>query len=352
MKKEILEVLNILENNGFEAYVVGGFTRDFYLGKISNDYDICTNATPDIVMKLFNVLEEKHGSMKVSYQGIICEITTYRIEFEYINRNPKIMYSEDLKVDLLRRDFTINTICLNSEMEYIDLYGGIDDLNKCIIKIVGNGLTKIKEDPLRVLRAIRFSTVLDFEIDNELDLLLSENSYLVKDLTYFRKKEELDKIFTSNNIDKGINLLKKYLLDEYLEIDIHNIIPISDKSAMWAQINYSVKYQFSKQEKKEMEIIKTLLKTAEIGSYEIYRYGLKYCKKAAEIRKIDLNKIGELSNNLYINKREDIDISIFDIKSNTSMNISDVFILIEKAILEEKIRNNKNEIIKFISIIC
>lgn len=342
MNKEVIELLNILENNGYEAYIVGGFPRDFYLGIKTDDYDICTNAKPEEIKKIFSIIEEKFGSMKLIYKNKIFEITTYRKESNYINRNPKVEYINSLKEDLLRRDFTINTICMDKNMKYIDIYNGISDLENKKIKIVGDISTKLKEDPLRILRAIRFATTLGFDIDEDIDVAIKKLSYLVKKLSFFRKKEELNKIFSCNNLKIGLELLKRYKIDIYLEIDINDLVLVNNNFAIWAQINYSNEYSFSKKELIEINIFKEILKLDNINKYHIYYYGYDYCKHIADVKDINIDS------NLAINNRKDIDISVDDIINNTKINISEVYILIEKEILLNNLLNKREEIINFI----
>lgn len=342
MNKDVNKILTILEKEGYEAYIVGGFSRDYYLGKINDDYDICTNATPRDIEIIFPIIEEKLGSMKIKYNNSLYEITTYRKETDYIKREPKIEYVNSLKEDLLRRDFTINTICINKNMEYIDLFGGINDINSKKIKVVGDANTRLKEDPLRILRAIRFATILDFDINEELNKAIKELGHLVKKLSFFRKREELDKIFLSDNCEKGIKLLKKYKLDYYLEIDINSLISTNNIFVIWAQVNYSPRYPFTKKELKEINTFKKLFNLNYLSKYDIYCYGYERCNLVAILKGI------KIDNNLIINSRKDIDIRVVDIATNSKKDISDTYILIEKEILLNNLENKKNKIINFI----
>ena len=172
MYNKAIEVLNIFFNNGFDAYIVGGYVRDKLLGIKTNDIDICTNAKPKDIVKLFDIQsndETQYGAVKIIYKNYNFDVTTFRRDIKYEdNRKPvKIKYINDLKKDLLRRDFTINTLCIDKDGKIIDLLNIKDDLDKKIIKTVGNPRYKIKEDSLRILRAIRFASVLDLEIDSK-----------------------------------------------------------------------------------------------------------------------------------------------------------------------------------------
>ena len=163
MLEKALEVLKKLNENGYEAYIVGGFVRDTLLNRKTNDIDICTSATPKEILEIFDnvmVSDMQYGSVVVAYKGYNFDITTFRKEIKYEgNRKPvKIKYIKNIKKDLLRRDFTINTLCMNSSGEIIDKLNISNDLENKKLKTVGNPKYRIKEDSLRILRCIRFAT--------------------------------------------------------------------------------------------------------------------------------------------------------------------------------------------------
>lgn len=209
-----LKLLNEISNMGYEAYIVGGYPRNLLIGKQNTDIDICTSANPNIIKENFKVVKDnsKFGSMQIEYNSYLFEITTFRIELEYNGRYPKIEYTESLIEDLKRRDFTINTICIDKDGNYIDLMGAINDLNNKIIKCIGDTKTKLKEDPIRILRTIRFSGELDFEIDKDLEYNIKIYGDLLEELSKGQIKKELDKMNY-----KSIELLKKYKLIGYLK---------------------------------------------------------------------------------------------------------------------------------------
>ena len=167
-------IMAVLNKNGFEAFLVGGCVRDNLMGIIPHDYDITTNATPDEMLKIFGdfkVIETglKHGTITVVIDENNVEITTYRIDGEYDdNRHPKeVSFTRNLKDDLKRRDFTVNAMAYNDEQGLVDLFGGKDDLDNKVIRCVGEPDKRFKEDGLRILRAIRFASVLKFSIAEE-----------------------------------------------------------------------------------------------------------------------------------------------------------------------------------------
>ena len=219
MYNKAMQVLNIFNEHGYDAYIVGGYPRDSILGIKTNDIDICTNAKPKEIMEIFDtdgISDIKYGSVKVIYKGIYFDVTTFRKDIKYENnRKPvKIKYVTDLKKDLLRRDFTINTLCIDKDGNYIDLLNARKDIDNKIITTVGNPRYRLKEDSLRILRAIRFAGLLDFNLDNSLIEGINKYGYLIEYLSLNKQKEELNKMN-----EKSIKLVYQYNLDKYIEKD-------------------------------------------------------------------------------------------------------------------------------------
>ena len=172
MLDNALKLIKKFTEHNYKAYIVGGFVRDYLLGRESQDVDVCTNATPKEIKEVFPdsfLPTDDYGSVVVNQYGIRFEITTFRKEFNYENhRRPiEIEYIDDLYQDLLRRDFTINAICIDENGEVIDFLGGRDDLNRKLIRTVGDADERFEQDALRILRAIRFATILDFQLDGD-----------------------------------------------------------------------------------------------------------------------------------------------------------------------------------------
>ena len=231
VNSKIKKILEKLEASGFEAYVVGGYVRDTLLNIQTTDVDICTNALPKDIIKIFNSKGSKfsYGSISLTDDKYNFDITTYRSESNYNKRAPlNIEYISDLNEDLKRRDFTINALCMNKEGEIIDPLNGINDLNNKKIKTIGNTDEKLTEDPLRILRAIRFSIVLGFDLDEEILEFIKNKKHLIQTLSYTRRQEELNRIFASKNPEEGLKLLKELNLLKELEINYNNIIATKD----------------------------------------------------------------------------------------------------------------------------
>lgn len=201
LPKHITAVLDRLRCAGFEAYVVGGCVRDMLLGVSAHDFDITTNALPNEVIEVFSdlpVIETglKHGTVTVVSEKENIEITTYRIDGEYKdNRRPSdVTFTKNIENDLSRRDFTINAIAYNPIDGLVDLYGGENDLVKKKISCVGEPDRRFSEDGLRILRALRFSSALGFEIDEETSHSIHKNSVLLKNISAERIFSEFQKL--------------------------------------------------------------------------------------------------------------------------------------------------------------
>ena len=321
MLDNALKLLKEINDNGYVAYIVGGYVRDYLLGIESNDIDICTNATPKDVKEIFKdscLPSEDYGSVTVVVKGVNYEITTFRKDIDYTdNRHPnEIKYIDNLDEDLLRRDFTINTICMDKDGYIIDKLGGKKDLDNRVIKTVGNSVDKFTEDSLRILRAIRFATILDFNLDEEVKDAIIKTGDLLSNLSYNRKKEELDKIFTSPNFKKGIQLLLDLGLDKTLEIpNLYKVLDsdVSSSIGIWSILNVGDKYPFNRN---EFDIIDNVNKVVELDNLNpsvLYKYGLYVNSVAGKIKKDDIKKITEAYNNLIIKSRKEINITAEEI---------------------------------------
>ena len=357
MYNRALEVLNILFDKGYLAYIVGGYPRDMVLGIKSNDIDICTNATPKEIIDIFdteNISDTNYGSVRVIYKNYHFDVTTFRKEIKYENnRKPvKVKYINDLKKDLLRRDFTINTMCIDKDGNLIDMLGAREDIDKKIIKTVGNPRYRIKEDSLRILRAIRFASVLDFEIDSKTFNYIKKYGYLLKSLSYSRKKEELNKIIASVNKEKARWMIIDSGIDRYLGIsNLSEIVLCDDIIGIWSQLEVDEEYPFSKVEKEMIKNIRRM-NLEEFNEYTVYKYGLYVSSVVGSIKGISYKDINDIYHDLVITSRRDIDIKAMDIanalNSKPGKYISDIFNEIEYLIVMKKIRNNKEDIIKYI----
>ena len=360
MLEEALKLLKKITEHSYDAYIVGGFVRDYILGIESNDIDINTNATPKQIREIFTdscLPNEDYGSVTVIYKGIRFEITTFRKELTYINnRKPvEIEYINNLYEDLIRRDFTINTLCMDQDGNIIDMLEGKKDIEDKVIRTVGDAKSKFSEDTLRILRAVRFATILNFKLSDEVIDGIKNTKELLSNLSYYRKKEELDKIFTSPNYKNGIKLLLELGLDQ--ELEIPNLSKVLDSNAsnligIWSILNVTDKYPFNKNELDLIDNINKVMELDNLDPLNLYKYGLYVNSVAGEIKNIDIKTITEKYVGLPIKSRRDIDID-----SKTIMELLDqkpgkylknIYDDLEEKIIYNELINNREEICKYI----
>lgn len=359
MLEHSLEILKNIESKGFKAYIIGGFVRDYILGVTSPDVDICTNATPKQIKEIFSdsfIPNEEYGSITVIYNKVRFEITTFRKEYDYINnRRPgKIEYIDSLLEDVKRRDFTINTLCMDSDKKIIDFLDGKIDIKQRMIRSVGDAYTRFTEDALRILRAVRFATTLNFKLSTEVYEAIIKTKKYLSNISYERKKSELDKIFMSNNASYGIQLLISLGLDQDLEIqNLADIKLSNDLLGVWSSINVSDKYPFTKTEKDLIKKIKHVYNYDNLDKKVLYKYG-PYVNSICAINK-GKNKFDVVNayNSLPIKSRSDILITSQEImefsKAGPGRYINEIYNVLENEILEGKLENNKQELITFLN---
>ena len=358
MLESALKLLKELTSHDYKAYIVGGFVRDYLLGRESQDIDVCTNATPKEIKEVFEdsfLPTEDYGSVIVNKYGIRFEITTFRKEFSYQDhRKPvEIQYIDDLYQDLLRRDFTINAICIDENGEVIDFLGGRDDLERKLIRTIGDAVDRFQEDALRILRAVRFATVLDFQLDTSVSSAILETRHLLSELSYQRKKEELDKIFASGHADKGIDLLLQYHLDKNLELEKLSQVENTDSViGIWSVLDVDLLYPFSNNEKEMMADIRKAMSLNNLDPMALYEYGLYVNSVAGEMKGLDKKKITESYNALIIHSRSDLDVTSEEIMECLDREpgeyLSDIYEDIEREVLYRRLPNQKQKLLSYI----
>ncbi len=209
------KAIELLEKSDFEAYAVGGCVRDFLLGKDFFDVDIATSATPFEILSVFNNYKTvetgaKHGTITVFIDSFPIEITTFRIDGEYSDsRHPeKVIFTKNLLSDLKRRDFTINAIAYNPKTSFIDLFHGKKDIEKKVIRCVGDAEKRFSEDALRILRALRFSSCLNFDIEKKTARAILRKKDLLKNIAPERINKEFSLLICGENC---YNVLSSFL---------------------------------------------------------------------------------------------------------------------------------------------
>ena len=251
MNEEIKNILNKIIEKGYKAYVVGGYVRDYLLGIETYDVDIATDALPTELNDIFdNVNNNSYGGLSLTKGDYTYDITTFRREVQYEDRRPiEFEYIDSIEEDVVRRDFTINSLYMDIDGNIIDIYQGKDDINNKIIRCIGNIKDKMVEDPLRMLRAVRFKVLLGFDIEENLLTFIKQNKELIKTLSYNRRKEELELIIASKNRVEGLKYIKELKLEDVLEITIPDEIDDSEAPiCIWSQLEFSDNYSFTKQD--------------------------------------------------------------------------------------------------------
>ena len=242
------QLVERLEANGKEAYIVGGSLRDTLLGKSPSDYDMTTSALPTEMLEIFadyRVIETglKHGTLTVISQGRPVEITTFRIDGGYTDsRHPdSVSFTRSLSKDLERRDFTVNAMAYNRSVGLVDIFGGESDLERKIIRAVGEPRRRFEEDALRIMRAFRFSAQLGFEIEKDTLACAIECRERLSNIAIERIFSELLRLLLSPYPQTPLMLMKqggilKYMLGEYLPSDrlisLVSSAPLSDTARL------------------------------------------------------------------------------------------------------------------------
>ena len=312
LPEDVKRIINTLKEAGFEAYAVGGCVRDCLLGKIPNDWDITTSALPTEVKGLFSHTFDtgiKHGTITVLLHHVGYEVTTYRIDGEYEDgRHPKaVSFTRSLQEDLLRRDFTINAMAYNEEDGIQDLFGGQQDLADGIIRCVGNAEDRFGEDALRMLRAVRFSAQLGFEIEPDTLKAMKNLSANLSLVSAERIQVELVKTITSAHPENIRIAYEQGLTAEFLpEFDLCMKTTQNNPNHMYTVGEHTIKAMQLIAPEKDLrltmllhDIAKPLLKTTdEAGIDHFHGHPQKSMEMAKEILrrlKFDNNTVDRVS---------------------------------------------------------
>ncbi len=266
--QEVSRVVESLKKAKYKAYLVGGCTRDLIIERKPKDWDVTTNATPDQILDLFKTesfYENKFGTVGVKNETDdpslqIVEVTTFRTETEYSdNRRPDtVKFSESVEEDLKRRDFTINAIAIDIEVikdnsykgHIIDLYGGIRDLKERILTTVGEPHDRFNEDALRMLRAIRLSTELDFELNSKTVEGIRANANLLKNIAKERVRDEFSRVIMSEQPSRGLVLSQKLGILTYISKELAESVGVTQnkthKYDVWEHLLKSLQHAADK----------------------------------------------------------------------------------------------------------
>lgn len=235
-----MPVLRTLEDAGFEAYFVGGSVRDVFLHRHVHDVDITTSAYPEEVKELFDKSIDtgiKHGTVTVLYGGESYEITTFRTESGYqdFRRPDHVTFVQNLDEDLKRRDFTINALAMDMHGDIVDLFNGIEDLKNHIIRAVGNPEKRFHEDALRMMRAVRFMSQLEFKLEEKTEQAIKDNHELLKKISVERIREE----FVKMGLGPFSRQAFQIFLDTQLSEDVPDFAGKKDLLQVYPQLKFS-----------------------------------------------------------------------------------------------------------------
>lgn len=354
-----LEIIKKINDNSFEAYIVGGAVRDYICKNDIIDVDITTSAGFDDLKNIFSSLEaigSNYLSCRILYKNEVFEVTTYRIDVLYIDhRHPQAKRATNLKTDLLRRDFTINALAMDYNRDIIDLFNGIDDLKKGIIRTIGEPNKRFNEDGLRVLRALDFASRFNFKLD-ELIIASFKNDYVG-----FLKEEyilSMVKRIISNKYSVGLEYIFKYKLlrgfpfYQVLCEEVYKLGYREDSLALfYANHNFiPSNIKLSKIELNEAKDIAYFVRN-KFNNVSLYYGNRKVLLRAINLfnalnrTNIGLAAINELINSLPIHSPKDI---LYTWDNNK--NRGKITKILENAILNGEVENEESKLKKYLEI--
>ncbi|MCY8936879.1 CCA tRNA nucleotidyltransferase [Peribacillus frigoritolerans] len=374
-------ILELIEEAGYEAYFVGGSVRDYILGRTINDVDIATSATPQEIKRIFPNTADigiDHGTVLVITDMGTYEITTFRTESGYsdFRRPDAVKFVRSLTEDLQRRDFTMNAIAMDKTGKIIDPFNGKRDLAQKRIITVGNPHERFHEDALRMMRALRFVSQLDFELDQETFDSLKENAQNISEIAVERILVEFEKLAAGSNKIKAFSLLLESGLYQYLPLfsskkdhlmDLLNL-PLHQLNAaeIWSIIMIHTKDQEIEEALRAWKLpLKTirnvqrtikLVKSKEPSAIDVFQAGHGITVQAAKVRAaLNAGNVSDAEENahqryneLIIKQMSDLAVTGTDLliwhQEKPGPWVKEYLEKILKAVLNEELRNDKEEI--------
>lgn len=347
MNEILNNLLKMIENLGFNAYFVGGCVRDYILNKFTNDIDIATNAPSDVLFNLFVQYKPK----KFKYDSLKFQFNTYNIEIAHFRKeyDGDVILSDNIIDDFERRDFTINALYMDSNGKIFDYCNGLDDLLNRRIVIIGDYNKKFLEDPIRVLRCIRFM------VEYNLSLNISISDFVHSNNFEFLEKErllsELKKSFSSTFQEK--------IATEYLNCGIYDKIFInrcdvfSDDFYLFIyQTKLRINLPLSKKDKRILNDISSIVSNGKIDFFTLFEYGLDLNIICAKYWKIDSCNVVDMYNSLPIKNKTDLMINKIQIAnilgSNIDVNVKKIYNNIISLVLSDKLTNKYNDLYRYV----
>ncbi|HAR5150148.1 TPA: CCA tRNA nucleotidyltransferase [Staphylococcus aureus] len=394
MDKSLFEqarpILEQIQDNGFEAYYVGGSVRDYVMGRNIHDIDITTSATPDEIESIFShtiPVGKEHGTINVVFNDENYEVTTFRAEEDYVDhRRPNgVTFVRDLYEDLQRRDFTMNAIAMDTAYKLYDYFDGQQDINNRIIRTVGIAEERFQEDALRMIRCLRFQSQLSFDIAMETFEAMRTQMADIKFLSIERIVIELTKLMRGINVEESFNHLKSLKAFNYMpyfeQLDMNqiNVTEPIDLELLIAivsvkfDINYSLKpLKLSNRQVKDinqyiqiMNALPSIITKEQLKMF-VYDYDTNLIKNvmvAADVLKandiqghepliVNLQTIDETLHRLPMHNRKDMMVNggvlMAHLNAKSGPWLKDVLRQIEIAIVTGKVSNEETEILKWV----
>lgn len=394
MDKSLFEqarpILEQIQDNGFEAYYVGGSVRDYVMGRNIHDIDITTSATPDEIESIFShtiPVGKEHGTINVVFNDENYEVTTFRAEEDYVDhRRPSgVTFVRDLYEDLQRRDFTMNAIAMDTAYKLYDYFDGQQDINNRIIRTVGIAEERFQEDALRMIRCLRFQSQLSFDIAMETFEAMRTQMANIKFLSIERIVIELTKLMRGINVEESFNHLKSLKAFNYMpyfeQLDMNqiNVTEPIDLELLIAivsvkfDINYSLKpLKLSNRQVKDinqyiqiMNALPSIITKEQLKMF-VYDYDTNLIKNvmvAADVLKandiqghepliVNLQTIDETLHRLPMHNRKDMMVNggvlMAHLNAKSGPWLKDVLRQIEIAIVTGKVSNEETEILKWV----
>ncbi|MBF0713975.1 CCA tRNA nucleotidyltransferase [Gemella sp. GH3] len=372
--REAREILELLESRGYKSYFVGGCVRDFLMNRDFADIDITTSAKPDQIKAIFPITIDtgiKHGTVTVKYKKNFYEITTFRSESDYVNhRAPsKVQFITTLEDDLERRDFTINAMTLDKDGNIFDFHNGLQDIREKKIRTVNDPSERFYEDALRMLRVFRFSSKLNFTIDEKTFEAVKNNAKLIKYISMERIISEFKKLLVGENNVYAFNKMLESGLNNYIPI-LNEIVNYKDCSSL--SFSQAMFYLLDINNISPRGLKQLKLSNKDITAIKKYINIKSQFIDGEAIEKIlydnDLDSV-KFVNNIYnyvsINKLQNLKLSIENF-SDVNIDVQDIINLypdkrpgkwikillnkIEYKILLNELNNNREDIIKFVKL--
>ncbi|HCY8836844.1 TPA: CCA tRNA nucleotidyltransferase [Staphylococcus aureus] len=394
MDKSLFEqarpILEQIQDNGFEAYYVGGSVRDYVMGRNIHDIDITTSATPDEIESIFShtiPVGKEHGTINVVFNDENYEVTTFRAEEDYVDhRRPSgVTFVRDLYEDLQRRDFTMNAIAMDTAYKLYDYFDGQQDINNRIIRTVGIAEERFQEDALRMIRCLRFQSQLSFDIAMETFEAMRTQMADIKFLSIERIVIELTKLMRGINVEESFNHLKSLKAFNYMpyfeQLDMNqiNVTEPIDLELLIAivsvkfDINYSLKpLKLSNRQVKDinqyiqiMNALPSIITKEQLKMF-VYDYDTNLIKNvmvAADVLKandiqghepliVNLQTIDETLHRLPMHNRKGMMVNggvlMAHLNAKSGPWLKDVLRQIEIAIVTGKVSNEETEILKWV----